>query len=195
MSRPSFARRAWLGALLVTALGACGQRRRDTVTPAVCPNIPPAFPSVSDDRLRQALAQASHVVRGRVRFTGEAHKFDGRRTIRYLYVIVDIVEFRKGEAWTLPGRYQRAFPILVLEEGKSEMDAFNQRTAAETDALQLTCREDEAFWFVMDLPREQRRPRYEMPDPVMRAFGPLDVRLHAILPETEGDRLLGTEAR
>ncbi len=173
----------------------CAPLARDSVRPAICRHDPAALPELDEATLAEAVKAASHVVRGRIRFTGEALNQDGRSQQRYIYVIVDALEFLKGDPWQLPGRYGKSFPILALDEGRSDNPHFNLEPGQRAVASALMCREDEALWFVVDLPDVQRRPPHEMPDPVVRSFGPLDVRLHAVVQEVQRDQLVRALSR
>ncbi len=188
ISRPQFL-------VLGLALAGCAPPARDTVHPAICHRDPEELPRLDAAGLAAAVHRASHVLRGRVRFTGDAVNRDGRREQRYRYIIVDALEFLKGDPWQVPGRYRKSFPILVLEEGQSESQHFNPRPTDKALAAALACREGEALWFVLDLPDPQRRPLHEMPDPVRRSFGPLDVRVHAVAQKSQRDQLLSAVSR
>ncbi len=174
---------------------ACGARAKDTVHPAACTRDPLPLPELNAAELTVAVKRASHVVRGRVRFTGSAVNYDGGKELRYVYIIVDTLEFLKGDPWQVPERYRKSFPLLVLDSGKSESPHFAPEGSVAAMAQALSCREEEALWFALDLPNAQRRPLHEIPDPVRRSFGPLDVRLHAAVAETQRDRLVKALSR
>jgi hypothetical protein len=130
---------------------------------------PPPFVGPAAD-LRAAARSASHVIRGRVRWTGLSVDQDGERRTELRYVVVDILEFHRGDAWSVDPRMRRAFPLL-----------------ADDDAIQsLACREGEAFFFFATLPgpNTPQRPG-GVPDPIYRAFGDRSVELVALVPESE----------
>ena len=165
----------WLPVACLALVCACGTRRRDTVVPDVCHTPSPEWDAPID---AAAIQTARHVVRGRVRWTGsildeDAENKTGHRQ-ELTYVIVDILEFHRGDAWTVTPRMQRAFPLL----GKTTL------------LEKLHCREEEAFFFALDLPTPSSPPREGgVPDPVVRAFTPQEVTLHAIVPESAADAL------
>jgi hypothetical protein len=180
------------GSLLLLS---CGARAKDTVHPAACTRDPAPLVVVDDAALTAAVRRATYLVRGRVRFTGNAVNYDGDKQLRYVYIIVDTLEYLKGDPWQVPERYRKSFPLLALESGRSESPHFASEPAALATIEALSCREDEALWFALDLPSPHSRPLHEVPDPVRRSFGPLDVGLHAVVAETERDRLVEALSR
>lgn len=166
--------------LIAAAVSACGATRKDTLVADVCSDAPPALPTVTAEALDAAARAASHVVRGRVRWTGIANDEEGAQHREYVYVVVDVLEFYRGDAWSVEPRMQRSFPLL-----------------AERSVLGgLACRNGEAFFFFVDLPEPSAPPRPGgVPDPVFRAFGDRQVRVHAIVGEAERDRVAAALAR
>jgi hypothetical protein len=163
--------RAWLATSV--ALAACVPARRDTLVADVCRDAPE--PLQADlAGLEAAARAATHVVRGRVRWTGLAIDEDGETRREFGYVVVDILEFHRGDAWSVDPRMRRAFPLLGPPE----------RLKA------LGCRQGEALFFFVSLPgpEDSARPG-GVPDPVFRAFGDRAVALLAFAPESEQPRV------
>jgi hypothetical protein len=160
---------------LACALPACAGARKDTLSADVCHNPPPAWPALpSAERLRAATASATHVVHGRVRWTGTVSEAEHGRQRQLGYVIVDVLGFYKGDAWNVHPRMQRAFPLL------SDARAHDQ----------LACRTDEELFFFVRLPTEPRPWPGGAPDPVLRAFGENSVELELVVPESDRARVL-----
>lgn len=160
-------RSAWLATSV--ALGACVPARRDTLVADVCRDAPEALAAPSDG-LEEAARKATHVVRGRVRWTGLALDEDGETRRELGYVVVDILEFHRGDAWSVDERMRRAFPLLGAPERLKP----------------LGCRHGEALFFFVRLPGPEDPPRPGgVPDPVFRAFGDRAVELVQYAPESE----------
>jgi hypothetical protein len=168
-----------LRASLVAAgclVSACAVARKDTLSADVChAPAPPWTEAPSTDRVRAAAAAATHVVLGRVRWTGIASEEELGRRRELGYAVVDVLGFYKGDAWTVDPRMQRAFPLL------SEPSAHRL----------LACRGGEELFFFVSLPGASPRPwPGGAPDPVVRAFGENSVELALVVPETERARVL-----
>ena len=178
---------------VLLAITSCSPRAKDSASPDTCPHDPSSqFPEIGDEELAKA-AGVSHVVVGRVRWTGgaTANEYNGYRA--YRYVIVDIDEFLRGDPWSVAPKYRRSFPLLTLvstRNDKDESQAPRDRKSELVTALE--CRNEESFLFFVELPSEERlqRASARLPGPVERAFGPYDVPLHGVLPASERERLM-----
>jgi hypothetical protein len=163
-------------ALCCGALTACPIARKDTLSADVCHNPAPPWTALpSAEQLRAAAASVTHVVLGRVRYTGIATEEEHGRQRQLGYVVVDILGFYKGDAWIVHPRMQRAFPLL------SEPSAHGE----------LACRQGEELFFFVRLPGREARPwPGGAPDPVLRAFGENSVELELVVPESDRERVL-----
>jgi hypothetical protein len=163
----------------LVAVSACPPARRDTIVADVCNDAPGPFAAPRGD-LDAAVKVASHVVLGRVRWTGQAFDEDGEKRREFAYVVVDVLEFHRGDAWSIDPRMRRAFPLL----------------AAPALLGPLACRDGEAFFFFVKLPGPADPPRPGgVPDPVFRAFGDRSVEVVAIAPESDRARVSETLGR
>ena len=157
-------------------LAACVGRPKDTLVAHSCRQAPPSWSQAvpSRDELKRRASSVSHVVRGRLRWTGSAIDEEPGSQRELDYAVVDILEFHRGDAWSVSPRMRRSFPLL-----------------AESPALEaLRCREGEAFFFFVDLPgRSAKEWPGGAPDPAVRAFGEDAVELVAIIPEEERERV------
>lgn len=156
--------------LALVALCACGGTRKDTLSADVCRETPAEWSElIPAAELRARAAAASHVVRGRIRWTGSVIDVEHTSQRELGYVVVDILEFHQGDAWSVDPRMRRSFPLLG---NQPELRALN-------------CRTGEAFFFFVDLSGESWPGG--TPDPVFRAFGERAVELVAIVPESAAE--------
>ncbi len=163
---------------------ACAPKQKDSVHPVVCGVEEPApLPAMSDEALADLARRAPHVLRGRVRFSGSAVTRRGGEPTTHTYLIVDTLEFLKGDPFQVHTRYRRAFPLLAPESG-SEAGASGKLLGS------LRCQEDEAFLFFVGLPVAHTTAKVSSPPaPVQRSFGVYDVELFGILPEDQRRRV------
>jgi hypothetical protein len=169
--------RSFLLFAALVAAAACSISRKDTLSADHCREAAPPWsrPPPSTNELGAAAASVSHVVLGRVRWTGTATDEDGDRRRELGYVVVDVLGFYKGDAWAVDPRMRRAFPLLGSPNAIGP----------------LACRSGEEFFFFVTLPGAAARPwRGGAPDPVVRAFGENSVELALVVPEAERERVL-----
>ncbi|MBX3130651.1 MAG: hypothetical protein KF718_28285 [Polyangiaceae bacterium] len=172
-------------AIALVALCGCTPPRKDSVHPVVCgAEVAADVAEPSDHDLRRAAAEAPYVVRGRVRFAGTAVARRGQQQRSYVYVIVDALDFLRGDPWQIHPRYRRSFPLLEVEV-PSDGDG-----VAEPRVLgSLRCREEEVYYFFIAPPTTDSQSGPAPPAPVQRSFGAFHVQLLSIVPERAAARV------